>query len=155
MTRRNRSNGSIALRLLGWLCIGIGVLATAAFVFALIVGIVGFLASVLWSLLSAAVGLVPFLVVGGIVWWLLVDDDGEESARIGGQHGPGRSSADADRSAPIPNKEPEEALREQYVEGNISEAEFERRLDGLLDADRRREQASAAEREREADGSLR
>ncbi|MDB2239966.1 SHOCT domain-containing protein [Halorubrum ezzemoulense] len=53
------------------------------------------------------------------------------------------SPADADREAPAT---PIERLKHRYVEGEISDAEFERRLDRLVSADRDRT-ASASRRE--------
>ncbi|WP_141212086.1 SHOCT domain-containing protein, partial [Halorubrum ezzemoulense] len=53
------------------------------------------------------------------------------------------SPADADREAPAT---PIERLKHRYVEGDISDAEFERRLDRLVSADRDRTD-SASRRE--------
>jgi len=53
------------------------------------------------------------------------------------------SPADADREAPAT---PIERLKHRYVEGDISDAEFERRLDRLISADRDRTD-SASRRE--------
>ena len=48
------------------------------------------------------------------------------------------SNADADREAP---RTPIERLKHRYVEGELSDAEFERRLDRLLAADRERDRS--------------
>ena len=53
------------------------------------------------------------------------------------------SNADADREAP---RTPIERLKHRYVEGELSDAEFERRLDRLLAADRERDRSEARSR---------
>ena len=50
------------------------------------------------------------------------------------------SNADADREGP---RTPIERLKHRYVEGELSDAEFERRLDRLLAADRERDRSEA------------
>jgi hypothetical protein len=62
------------------------------------------------------------------------------------------SDLEADREASTP---PVERLKHRYVEGELSDAEFERRLDRLLAADREEERAASPPRSESADSTAR
>ena len=60
------------------------------------------------------------------------------------------SNADADREAP---RTPIERLKHRYVEGELSDAEFERRLDRLLAADREESRSESRSRPESTDST--
>ena len=66
-----------------------------------------------------------------------------------------RSGSDDGRSDSPEPTEPLDRLKQRYADGDLSDAEFEARLDRLLDADRRAESADdaapRAERSRESE----
>jgi len=90
----------------------------------IVVSVVSALLSLAWAIVS---GVVSLAVLAGLVYvaykagsWLLGDDDSPSLDSIGS--GPTSStSVNAGSSR-------RDRLREQYVEGEISEAEFERRI---------------------------
>ena len=89
--------------------------------------VAGIVASVVWTLLMLLCGLlkvgalllavaaITYLVVKGALWFLGTGDDSETA---------GSASTGSD---------PLEQLRDQYVNGDLSENEFERRLEHELD----------------------
>lgn len=103
-----------------------GVIAIAVLIgVSIVVSVVSALVSLAW----AAVSGVSLAVLAGVVYvaykagsWLL-SDDSPSSGSIGSE------STDAGRSR-------QDRLRQQYVEGQISEAEFERRIGEELETER-------------------
>jgi len=101
-----------------------------------VVQVVGFVLGLVTSLLVLAVGLaVTLAVVAGLgyaAWWglssLLGDD--EQSADAGVDHNPTLGTGADDRV---------ERLRERYADGELTEAEFERRLERALEESGERE----------------
>jgi len=68
----------------------------------------------------------------------------------------GRAESDDGRTDRPERAEPLDRLKQRYADGELSDAEFEARLDSLLDADRRAESADdpaprRAERSRESE----
>ena len=104
-----------------------GVIAIAVLIgVSIVVSVVSALVSLAWAAVS---GVVSLAVLAGVVYvaykagsWLL-SDDSPSSGSIGSE------SADAGRSR-------QDRLRQQYVEGQISEAEFERRIGEELETER-------------------
>ncbi|QAU13053.1 hypothetical protein EKH57_10150 [Halorubrum sp. BOL3-1] len=96
-----------------------------------VVSVVSALLSLAWAIVS---GIVSLAVLAGLVYvayktgsWLLGDDDSPSLDSIGSSST--SSTADTAESR-------QDRLRRQYVEGQISEAEFERRIaDELETAD--------------------
>ena len=103
-----------------------GVIAIAVLIgVSIVVSVVSALVSLAWAAVS---GVVSLAVLAGVVYvaykagsWLLSDDS--PSGSIGSE------STDAGRSR-------RDRLRQQYVEGQISEAEFERRIGEELETER-------------------
>jgi hypothetical protein len=90
----------------------------------IVVSVVSALLSLAWAIVS---GIVSLAVLAGLVYvaykagsWLLGDDDSPSLDSIG-SGSTSSTSVDAGSSR-------RDRLREQYVEGEISEAEFERRI---------------------------
>jgi len=110
----------------------------------IVVSVVSALVTLVSTVISAAVSLA---VLAGIVYvayktgsWLLGSDDSPSMDSIGS--GSSRStSADAGSSR-------QDRLRQQYVEGQISEAEFERRIGEELETEELDEIDRELERER-------
>mgnify|MGYP000435655190 CR=1 FL=1 len=104
-----------------------GVIAIAVLIgVSIVVSVVSALVSLAWAAVS---GVVSLAVLAGVVYvaykagsWLL-SDDSPSSDSIGSE------STDAGRSR-------QDRLRQQYVEGRISEAEFERRIGEELETER-------------------
>ncbi len=104
-----------------------GVIAIAVLIgVSIVVSVVSALVSLAWAAVS---GVVSLAVLAGVVYvaykagsWLL-SDDSPSSGSIGSE------STDAGRSR-------QDRLRQQYVEGQISEAEFERRIGEELETER-------------------
>ena len=104
-----------------------GVIAIAVLIgVSIVVSVVSALVSLAWAAVS---GIVSLAVLAGVVYvaykagsWLL-SDDSPSSGSIGSE------STDAGRSR-------QDRLRQQYVEGQISEAEFERRIGEELETER-------------------
>ncbi|WP_049927457.1 hypothetical protein [Halopiger goleimassiliensis] len=109
--------GTLALKSLGLL-----VLAFVAFsVIATIVGIVlGIVTAVVSLVVSVAV--LGLLILGGIKLASMLGDDDPTPETFGTPTGTERS------------RDPKSQLRDQYVSGELSEAEFERELDRLMDS---------------------
>ena len=116
---------------------------------AILVGI-----SVVLSVISAIIGvatavisgIVSLAVLAGIVYvaykagsWLFGDDDSPSLDSVGG--GSSSTSVDAGSSR-------QDRLRQQYVEGQISEAEFERRIGEELETEELDDIDRELERER-------
>ncbi|MFC5277582.1 SHOCT domain-containing protein [Halorubrum rubrum] len=109
-------------RALYYAAVAIGVLIAVS----VVVSIVSAILSLAWAVVSAAVTLA---VLVGIVYvaykvgsWLSSGDDGTRSTdSVGGSRS--SASVDVDDAA-----DRQERLRRQYVEGEIDEAEFERRI---------------------------
>ena len=103
-----------------------GVIAIAVLIgVSIVVSVVSALVSLAWAAVS---GIVSLAVLAGVVYvaykagsWLL-SDDSPSSGSIGSE------STDAGRSR-------QDRLRQQYVEGQISEAEFERRIGEELETE--------------------
>ncbi|TKX68619.1 hypothetical protein [Halorubrum sp. GN11GM_10-3_MGM] len=100
-------------------------IAIAVFIgVSIVVSVVSALLSLAWAIVS---GIISLAVLAGLVYvaykvgsWLLSDDDaGGDALDSLGSSPP--TSADAGTSR-------QDRLRQQYVEGQISEAEFERRI---------------------------
>ena len=110
------------------------------------VGVVVSVVSALLGLVSAAIsGIVTLAILAGIVYvaykagsWLLSDDDSPSFGSIGSGSS---TSADAGTSR-------QDRLRQQYVEGQISEAEFERRIAEELETEELDDIDRELERER-------
>ncbi|WP_096393857.1 hypothetical protein [Halorubrum trapanicum] len=110
----------------------------AAIAIAVLIGvsIVVSVVSAILGLVSAIVsGIVSFAVLAGIVYvaynagsWLLGDDGDSIGADSLDSIGSSSTSADAGTSR-------QDRLRKQYVEGQISEAEFERRIGEELETE--------------------
>ena len=113
----------MALKKVAWygaLAIGILVLISVA------ISIITTVLSLVWALVTTAISLlvIAAIIYGiykGASWFLSDDDSGSYTDSISG----GRQSSD----------DPVETLRDKYVNGEISEEEFERRLDLELDVE--------------------
>ncbi|GAB7092020.1 hypothetical protein JCM18237_22910 [Halorubrum luteum] len=105
--------------------IAIGVL----FAVSIVVSVVSTILSLAWAVVSAAVSLAILLGVVYVVYktgaWVLGDDGGTATDEFG-------SSRSTSSTEPA---DPQERLREQYVEGRISEEEFERRIARELESE--------------------
>lgn len=109
----------------------------------IVVSVVSALLSLAWAVVS---GIVTLAVLAGIVYvaykagsWLLSDDD--DSLDSLDSIGSGSTSADTGTSR-------QDRLRQQYVEGQISEAEFEQRIGEELETEELDEIDRELERER-------
>lgn len=116
-------------------------------------GIVSTLVTGIWlaALVTNQSWWLPAMLVGYIVvvpiTAMLFDDEDEEWVPASDDQG---STAEADEETPL------ETLRRRYAEGELSEAQFERKLDQLLETETmedaeeyaRRERDRATERER-------
>lgn len=110
----------------------VAVLAVVSALVGLVVSAVTIVASVVAVALAAAV--LAAVVAGG-------------AAALGGTAAVPGGGSDAE---PTDEEDPVETLRRRYVEGEISEAEFERRLDRTISrGERGSGQESGSERERE------
>ena len=110
--------------------IGIAILVAVS----IIVSVVSAVLSLAWAIVS---GLISLAVLLGLVYvayrvgaWIFGGSGGgtTDGGRSAGRFG----SASADEEAEP--ADPEERLRREYVEGRISEAEFERRIGEHLDS---------------------
>ncbi|EMA62330.1 hypothetical protein [Halorubrum kocurii] len=117
-------------RALYYAAIGIAVLIGVS----IVVSVVSALLSLAWAIVS---GIVSLAVLAGVVYvlyktgaWLLGGDDADYSASdsVGGSRS---ASASTDAAA----ESRQDRLRRQYVEGQISEAEFERRIASELETE--------------------
>ena len=94
----------------------------------IVVSVVSALLSLAWAITSGIVSLAVLAGLGYIAYkagsWLLSDDDSPSFDSIGSES----TSADAGRSR-------QDRLRQQYVEGQIGEAEFERRIGEELETE--------------------
>lgn len=107
---------------------GTSVLVLAVLVLSVIATIVGILVSVVATIVSLVVTVVVFgLLVLGALGLLSMLRDGSASAE------PSANTYDYDSAART--QAPKSNLQERYVAGELSEAEFERELDHLLEAD--------------------
>jgi len=121
-----------------------------AIALAILVGV-----SVVLSVISAIIGLVTAVISGivtlavlaGLVYvaykagsWLLGDDDSPSIDSVGSVSAPSTSVDAADSR--------QDRLRQQYVEGQISEAEFERRIADELETEELDDIDRELERER-------
>ncbi|NHN48632.1 SHOCT domain-containing protein [Halostella sp. JP-L12] len=125
--------------------------AIGAVVAALVLlSVVGTIVSVVMGVVATVVSLVLSLIVLGVIAWAVLglisfftEDSGSSTgyrgepwddtvSRTGGwrDHLPGRTDSTASGRA-----DPADRLRERYVAGDIDEAEFERRMDRLLERD--------------------
>lgn len=108
-----------------------GVIAIAVLIaVSIVVSILSTILSLAWAAVSAAVSLAVLLGIIYVAYrvgsWLLGgDDDGSTTSE---RFGTTQSSTDE----PV---DPQEKLRTQYVEGQISEAEFERRMERELETE--------------------
>jgi hypothetical protein len=98
----------------------------------IVVSVVSALLSLAWAIVS---GIVTLAILAGLVYvayktgsWLLGDDGGSTGSGSLDSIGSSSSSADAGTSR-------QDRLRQQYVEGQISEAEFERRIGEELETE--------------------
>ncbi|TKX53474.1 hypothetical protein EXE42_12585 [Halorubrum sp. SP3] len=109
-----------------------------------VVSVVSALLSLAWAVLS---GIVTLAVLAGLGYaayeagsWLLSDDDAGPLDSIGSGS---TSSTEVDGGSSRQDR-----LRQQYVEGQISEAEFERRIGEELETEERDDIDRELERER-------
>ncbi|OYR58308.1 hypothetical protein [Halorubrum halodurans] len=131
-------------RALYYAAVAIGALIAVS----VIVSVVSAILSLAWAVVSAAVSLA---VLAGIVYvayrvgsWLSDGDDGAGAAdRVGGPRPSASTGIEAGDAA---NRR--ERLRRQYVEGEIDEAEFERRIARELETEDLDEIERELERER-------
>ncbi|WP_123619785.1 hypothetical protein [Halorubrum sp. CSM-61] len=117
-----------------------GAIAVAVFIgVSVVVSVVWWFLSLMWAILS---GIVSLAVFAGIVYalyragaWLFGGDDAGyfASDSLGGS----RSSSTSTASAADASESRRDRLRRQYVEGQISEAEFERRIASELETGER------------------
>jgi hypothetical protein len=110
----------------------------------IVVSVISALLSLAWAIVS---GIVSLAVLAGLVYvaykagsWLLSDDDSPSLDSIG-SGSTSSTSVDAGSSR-------RDRLREQYVKGEISEAEFERRIGEELETEEVDEIDRELERER-------
>ena len=105
--------------------IAVGILIAVS----IVVSVVSTILSLAWAIVSAAVSLAILLGILYVAYkagvWILGSDD-EKTATEG--FGSSRSSS----TEPV---DPQERLRKQYVEGRISEEEFERRIASELETE--------------------
>jgi len=109
-----------------------GVIAVAILIaVSVVVSIVSTILSLAWAVVSAAVSLA---ILAGLVYavykigsWFLGGDDGASST---GEFGTSRTGVSTGAST-----NPQEKLRRDYVEGRISEAEFEERIGRELETE--------------------
>ncbi|APW97408.1 hypothetical protein CHINAEXTREME_06320 [Halobiforma lacisalsi AJ5] len=125
------------------------------FVLALVVlGVVATIVGIVFSIVATVFSIVVTLAVLGILVLALV---GLTSLLRGGSSD-SRTAIEADRSletdATSRGRDPEDRLRERYVSGELSEAEFERELDRVLDEDPTRRDVDT-DRSREFDRTRR
>ncbi|MXV60737.1 SHOCT domain-containing protein [Natronorubrum sp. JWXQ-INN-674] len=111
---------------------GLGAVFLAFLVLAVIATIVGIVLSVVATVISALVTLavlgIFLLAVAGLVSWLRGDD--ESAGTVSGDYAGGYTARDDATAA-----DPQDRLQSRYVAGEISEDEFERELDRLLESD--------------------
>ena len=99
-----------------------------------VVSVVSAILSLAWAIVSGIVSLAVFVGVVYVLYktgaWLFGGDDGSRSRSdsLGGS----RSSSASASSGDTPESR-QDRLRRQYVEGQISEAEFERRIASELE----------------------
>jgi len=113
-----------------------GAIGVAVFVgISVLVSAVWWFLSLLWAI---ATGIVSLAVFVGVVYalyktgtWLFGGDDADRSASdsLGGSRSSPMSSTGSD------GESRQDRLRQQYVEGQISEAEFERRIGEELESE--------------------
>ncbi|MDB9249260.1 hypothetical protein PN419_09670 [Halorubrum ezzemoulense] len=110
----------------------------------IVVSVVSALVSLVWTIVS---GVVSLAVLAGLVYvaykagsWLLVEGGSPSLDSIGSESA-SSTSVDAGSSR-------QDRLRKQYVEGQISEAEFERRIGEELETEEVDEIDRELERER-------
>jgi len=109
-----------------------GVIAIAILiVVSVVVSIVSTILSLAWAIVSAAVSLA---ILAGLIYaaykigtWAL---GGSDDGSMAGKFGSSRASSSTDVST-----DPQEKLRHDYVEGRISEAEFEERIGRELETE--------------------
>jgi len=103
-----------------------------------VVSVVSAILSLVWAIVS---GIVSLAVLVGVVYalyktgaWLFGDDDGSRSRSdsLGGSRSSPVSSSSSTDDA---TESRQDRLRRQYVEGQISEAEFERRIGEELETE--------------------
>jgi len=101
---------------------GLGLVLLAFIVLSVIATIVGIALSVVATIVSIVVSLAVLgLVVAGIAWLFSALADGDES------------TAEHDSFGRLEeNRDPESRLRDRYVAGELTEAEFERELDRVM-----------------------
>ncbi|WP_144924713.1 hypothetical protein [Halorubrum salsamenti] len=102
-----------------------------------VVSVVSAILSLAWAIVSGIVSLAVFVGVVYVLYkagtWLFGGDDASRSA--GDSLGRSRSSSAS--SADTATESRQDRLRRQYVEGQIGEAEFERRIASELETDER------------------
>ena len=127
-------------------------LTYAAIAFAILIGVsvlvsvVSAILSLAWAIVSGIVTLALLVGVAYVAYragsWLFGGDDASVDADpLGDSWSSSTSSSDVTES-------PQDRLRRQYVEGQIDEAEFERRLASELEANSTDEIERELERER-------
>jgi len=113
-----------------------GAIALAVFIgVSVVVSVVWWFLSLVWAIVS---GIVSLAVFAGVVYvlykagaWLFGGDDTDYSA----SDSLGRSRSSSASSTDDPAESRQDRLRRQYVEGQISEAEFERRIASELETE--------------------
>ncbi|MDZ5812110.1 hypothetical protein U4E84_12235 [Halorubrum sp. AD140] len=117
-----------------------------------LVSVVSAVLSLAWAVVS---GIVSLAVLAGLVYvaykagsWLFGGDDAVTNAdSIGGSWSTSSTSSSTRSSGDAPKNE-RDRLRRQYVEGQIGEAEFERRIASELETEELDEIDRELERER-------
>ncbi|EMA32382.1 SHOCT domain-containing protein [Halobiforma nitratireducens] len=115
---------------------GVGVLVLAFLVLSAIATLVGIAFSIVVTAFSIAISLAVLgLFVLAVLGLLSLFGDSSDTDRFEGfDANLGSSESDATTTATADRpRDPESRLREQYVSGELSEAEFERELDRLLE----------------------
>ncbi|EMA61433.1 hypothetical protein [Halorubrum lipolyticum] len=114
----------------------------------IVVSVVSALLSLAWAIVS---GIVTLAVLAGVVYvlykagaWLFGGDDADYSA----SDSLGTSGSSSVASTGNATESRQDRLRRQYVEGQISEAEFERRIGEELETEERDDIDRELERER-------
>jgi|AntRauMinimDraft_4_1070384.scaffolds.fasta_scaffold02409_2 hypothetical protein len=101
-----------------------------------VVSVVSAIVSLAWAIVSGIVSLAVFVGVVYVLYktgaWLFGDDDADYS--VSDSLGRSRSSSTS-ASAGDTSESRQDRLRRQYVEGQISEAEFERRIASELETE--------------------
>ena len=121
--------GTLALK-------GLGLLVLAFVVLSVIATIVAVTMSIVATIVSIAISLVVLglLVLGGVKLASMLGGDDYASDTIGHRQRTGKP------------RDPESKLRDRYVSGELSEAEFERELDRLMDSSERRDRGARSRR---------